>query len=171
MEYTELIKKRKSIRKYDLAKPVSEELLNKVLDAARIAPSACNNQPWHFIVMRDEKVKKEMKAVYDKEWFYTAPVIIVGCVDTAASWKRSFDNYDSSLIDISIAFDHLILAATNEGLGTCWIAAFNPVPAEKILKTPSNIKIAIMTPLGFPAGDPVARPRKELSEIIHYDKY
>ena len=171
MEYFELIKKRKSIRKYDLSKPVSEELLNKVLDAARIAPSACNIQPWHFIVIRDSKVKEEMKEAYDKEWFYTAPVIIVGCVDTSASWKRSFDKFDSALVDITIAFDHLILAAANEGLGTCWIAAFNPVPAEKILKTPSNIKIAIMTPLGFPATDPAARPRKELKEIVHHDKY
>ncbi|OGF48195.1 MAG: hypothetical protein A2452_04050 [Candidatus Firestonebacteria bacterium RIFOXYC2_FULL_39_67] len=169
MDFTDLIKKRKSIRKYDLTKPVSEELVAKLLDAARIAPSACNLQPWHFIVIKDSKVKEKLKEAYGREWFYTAPVIIVGCVDTSVSWKRSFDKADYSHVDLAIAFEHLLLAAANEGLGTCWVGAFNPEIARKVLGVPQNINIIAMTPVGFPAEDPVLRPRKELSEIVHKD--
>ncbi len=171
MEYTELIKKRRSIRKYDLAKPVSEELVNKVLEAARLAPSACNIQPVHLVVIRDKKIKEELKEAYGREWFYTAPVIIAGCVDVDASWKRSYDNFNSAFVDLAIAFDHLLLAAANEGLGTCWICAFNPVVAAKLLRVPSNIKVVALTPLGFPAEEPAGRPRKELKEIVHREKY
>ncbi|MFH1074875.1 MAG: nitroreductase family protein [Candidatus Firestonebacteria bacterium] len=167
MDFNEVIKKRKSIRKYDLTRPVSDELVNKVLETARLAPSACNLQPWHFIVIRDNKVKEEMKEVYGREWFYTAPVIIVGCTDTSVSWKRSFDKADYSQVDLAIAFDHLLLAAAGEGLGTCWIGAFNPEIARKVLGIPEKINIIAMTPLGYPAEVPAAKPRKELKEIIH----
>ena len=167
MEFNDLIRKRKSIRKYDTSKPVSDALVTKLLDAARLAPSACNLQPWHFIVVRDNNVKEKLKEAYGREWFYTAPVIIVGCVDTSVSWKRSFDKADYSQVDLIIAFEHLLLAAANEGLGTCWVGAFNPVVAKKVLGVPENVNIVAMTPVGFPAEDPAAKPRKELSEIIH----
>ncbi len=171
MEYTELINKRRSIRKYDLSKPVSEKVLSKVLEAARLAPSACNIQPVHLIVIRDKKVKEELKEAYSREWFFTAPVIIAGCVDIEAAWKRSYDNFNAAFVDLTIAFDHLILAAANEGLGTCWVCAFNPAVAEKILRVPSNIKVVALTPLGFPAGEPAVRIRKELKEMVHYEKF
>ena len=167
MEFNDLIRKRKSIRKYDLTRPVSDELVTKLLDAARIAPSACNIQPWHFIVVRDNNVKEKLKESYGREWFYTAPVIIVGCVDTSVSWKRSFDKADYSQVDLTIAFEHLLLAAANEGLGTCWVGAFNPVVAKKVLGVPENVNIVAMTPVGFPAEEPQTKPRKELNEIIH----
>jgi nitroreductase len=169
MEFSDLIRKRKSIRKYDLSRTVSDELVNKLLDAARIAPSACNLQPWYFIVIRDAKVKEKLKEVYGREWFYTAPVIIAGCADTSVSWKRSFDKADYSQVDLAISFEHLILAAANEGLGTCWVGAFNPAVAKKVLGVPENINIVAMTPVGFPAEDPAAKPRKELNEIVHHE--
>ena len=170
MDFIEVITKRKSIRKYDLAKPVSDDLVNKVLDAARIAPSACNLQPWHFIVVRDEAVKAQFKEVYGREWLSTAPVIIVGCVDRSIAWKRK-DGANYAQVDITIAFDHLILAATNYGLGTCWVGAFDNEKAKKVLKVPENLDIVAMTPLGFPAEEPGTRGRKEFREIVHNNRW
>ena len=171
MEFKSVVKKRGSVRKYDLSKTVSVEVVNRVLEAARLAPSACNLQPWHFIVIRDAKKKEAMKEVYAREWFYTAPVVIVGCVDTSVSWKRPADKFVAALVDLAIAFEHLVLAAADESLGTCWVCNFNNETARHILKVPENIQIAAMTPLGYPAEETQARPRKTLKEIIHEDTW
>ncbi|MEI7904323.1 MAG: nitroreductase family protein [Candidatus Firestonebacteria bacterium] len=171
MEFTKVIAERKSIRKYDMNKAVPGEVLLRVLEAARIAPSAVNFQPWHFIVIKEQAFKERLKEVYPRDWFWTAPLVVVGCVDTKSSWKRK-DGKDFSEIDITIAMDHLILAATNEGLGTCWVGAFDNAKAREVLKVPEHINIVLMTPLGYPAERTAAtKPRKSLEEIIHKESW
>ena len=167
MDFFDLIYKRKSIRGYK-DKPVEEETLNKVLDAARIAPSAANRQPWIFYVVKDPKVKAQFEEVYYKEWFYTAPVIICGCYDKNVSWKRKYEGKDYGEVDVTIAMDHLILAAHELGLGTCWVAYFKEDVIRNILNLPENIVPVVLTPLGYPDDEGIEKQRKELSEIVKY---
>ncbi len=171
MEFFEVLYKRKSIRSYK-KDPVSEEKLKKVLDAARVAPSACNKQPWHFIVIREEKIRKELQEAYSKEWFYSAPVIVCACGEVSKNWVRKYDNKNYNDVDVTIAMDHLILAATAEGLGTCWIAAFNPEVVRKVLNLPQGIEPVALTPLGYPEETFGGKTdRKTLSDIIHWEKW
>lgn len=169
MDIYEAIATRRSIRKYK-SDPVEEEKLNRILESARIAPSAGNRQPWHFIVVTDEQTKLRLKEAYDKEWFYEAPVIIFAGGEPSVSWTRK-DGRDYKDVDVAIAFDHLVLAATAEGLGTCWIGAFDPTAAREILALPAGIEPIAFTPLGYPDEAPEARERKPLDQIVRYNKW
>lgn len=168
MEFYEVVKKRRSIRKYKPI-PVEEDKLARVLEAGRLAPSAANRQPWHFIVVKDPKVKEELRKAYNRDWFVNAPVIIAVCADPTKAWRRA-DGEEFWKVDAAIAMEHIVLAATNEGLGTCWICAFNEAEAKKALRIPEHIRVVAMTPLGYP--DEVkgeVTDRKPMSEILHYD--
>jgi nitroreductase len=175
MDIYKIISTRRSIRKYKSAL-VEEEKLNRILEAARIAPSAGNRQPWHFIVIKDGEVKKQLKEaeVYlspkERDWFYTAPVIICVCGESSKSWIRK-DGKDYRDVDVAISFDHLILAATAEGLGSCWIGAFDPIAAKKVLGIPEGIEPVAFTPLGYPDEAPLAKERKSIDEIIRWNKW
>jgi len=164
MEFYEVIKKRRSIRKYQ-DKPVEEDKLQRILEATRLAPSAANRQPWEFVVIKTEKIKKEFKKAYDREWFWQAPLVICACGLKNEAWKR-FDGKSYLDVDIAIAMDHLILAATAEGLGTCWIAAFNPYEVKRILGLSDDMEPIVLTPLGYPAVSPQPTYRKPLKEIV-----
>ena len=170
MDFYKLINTRRSVRRYG-SRQVEEEKINRILDAARIAPSAANRQPWHFIVVRDAKQKQEIGKAYGKEWFLTAPVLICACGESAKAWSRSFDGKIHMDVDIAIAMDHLILAATEEGLGTCWICAFDPKIARKVLDLPAGIEPIALTPIGYADDEPVPKARKKLEEIVHYEKW
>ncbi len=139
------------------------------MEAARLAPSADNNQPWRFIVVADEEVKEKLRASYDKEWFVYAPMIIVSCAVPSEAWKR-MDGQEYWMVDVAIAMQNMILTATELGLGTCWIAAFDEEAARKALELPIGVRVVAMTPLGYPGEEksPV-RNRRLLSEIVHYD--
>lgn len=173
MSFLELAKRRYSVRKYR-NDPVEEEKLMQVLEAGRIAPSAVNFQPWQFIVLRDEEIKKKVAASYSKDWLLQAPVIIVVCGDHSKSWRRA-DGKDHCDIDVAIATDHMTLAAADLGLGTCWICAFNSMQCSKILGLPSHIEPMVLLPLGYPADEADvnrhASKRKKLEEIVHWDGY
>lgn len=166
MDYYEVIRKRRSIREYE-NRDVEEDKLKRILEAARIAPSAANIQPWRFIAIRNAGVKKELKAAYDRPWFWTAPVVICACGITGEAWRRS-DGKSYLDVDVAIAMDHLILAATAEGLGTCWIGAFDPTEVKKILHLPVGIEPIALTPLGYPAASPNPKRRKSWEEVIRY---
>lgn len=170
MEVFEIIRKRRSIRLYE-EKPVEQEKLNRVLEAGRLAPSADNCQPWRFIVAINDEVKEKLRASYDEEWFVSAPVIIIGCAVPKEAWVR-MDGQEYWMVDVAIAMQNMILAATELGLGTCWIADFDEEAARKALKLPQSVRIVAMTPLGYPAEEkrPV-RNRKSLSKIVHYDSW
>jgi nitroreductase len=161
LEFEEVIKKRRSIRKYKDT-PVPKEKILEVLEAARIAPSASHRQPWHFIVVEDKEVIKKLAK---QEWAAEAPVMIVGLADQDASpsW---------CLNDLGIAFEHLVLAATNLGLGTCWMGQSKREELVKgLLDIPDNFKVIALTPIGFPDEKPAPKERKSLKTIVSWEKY
>ena len=142
-----------------------------MLEAGRLAPSACNNQPTRFIVVHDEDSRRKLQSVYGREWFLRAPVIIAVCCDRNVSWRRA-DGKDFGDVDAAIALDHITLAAADAGLGTCWIGAFNAAEAKKALMLPSHIDPIAFTPLGYPgAATPARRSRKALAELVSWGYY
>ena len=167
MEWKELVRSRYSCRAY-MDMPVPDDKIEEILEDVRMAPSAANRQPLHIFVIREPDVKKALKEAYDKEWFYKAPVIIAACGNEEECWKRSYDGKDSLDIDTAIAVDHLTLAATDRGLGTCWICAFNPEVVKKVLKLPANVVPVALTPLGYPDDEPKPKRRKGIKEIARF---
>lgn len=164
------IKKRRSIRKYK-PKMVEKEKLFKVLEAGRLAPSAANKQPWHFIVITDKKIKNELKKAYDKDWFVEAPIIIVACANPKEAWKR-VDGTEYWMVDVAISMHQMVLCATEEGLGTCWIAAFDEEAVKKALGIPDHIRVVAMTPLGYPDEfKEEVKDRKPLNHIVHFEHW
>jgi nitroreductase len=169
MDVFEAIRTRRSIRRYK-KKLVEKKKLAKVLEAARLAPSAANRQPWSFVVVTDNKVKESLRLAYNENWFVSAPVIVVACVFPEKAWTRDGEEYGK--VDVSIAMQNLILAAWEEGLGTCWVGAFKESLVKRALGIPKNVRVIAMTPLGYPAEHkgPV-KDRKPLEEIVHYDRW
>ncbi len=166
MDVMEAIRTRRSIRAYK-PDPVPEDVLLQVLEAARLAPSAGNRQPWLFVVVRDVAVKERLRQAYGAEWFFAAPVVICACCSDECAWTRA-DGKCYGDVDVTIAMDHLILAAWELGLGTCWIGAFDAAKATEVLGLPEGYAPLAMTPLGYPAQQPEAKPRKPLEEIVRF---
>ncbi len=170
MEYSELIAKRFSVRAYK-PDPVEEEKLQKVLEAARLAPTAANRQPFQIIVIHTRGREEELQRIYGRDWFVQPPLILCACGVPSEGWVRSFDKRRYLDVDVAIVMDHLILEAANQGLGTCWIAAFNSNAARQILGLPEEIEPLIFTPLGYPADNPGQKKRKSLSELVKYEHW
>ncbi len=164
MEFYEVINKRRSIRAYK-KDPVEDSKLSRILNAARLAPTAANRQPYSLIVVKDEETKQKLKNAYSQEWFFTAPVIVCACALPDDAWKRN-DGKGYVDVDVAIAMDHLILAASAEGLGTCWIAAFKPEVVREVLNIPDNMEPLVLTPLGYPETIPEPTFRKPLEEMV-----
>ena len=167
MEFLELTKKRYSVRAYK-STPVEYDKLEEVLEAARMAPTAANRQPFQLIIIPTKGRESELLRIYNKPWFVEAPVVICACGITSESWVRQ-DGKNYCGVDVAIAMDHLILAATDLGLGTCWVGAFNPEEARKVLKIPDELEPIAFTPLGYPDDQPRDKIRKPIEEIIRYD--
>jgi nitroreductase len=171
MSVLDIMKSRRSVRKYK-SEPIPEDVLNKVLEAARVAPSGKNFQPWKFIIVRDMKKRGELAVASRNQSFVAqAPVVIVACGFPDRSYQYQGNYMKSWPIDVSIAVDHLMLMAWEEGLGTCWIGAFRENEVKQILSIPDDVRVLALTPLGYPNEEPRGRGRKELNEIISYDKY
>ncbi len=169
MEFSEVIKNRYSVRAYKSV-PVEEEKLEQVLEAARLAPTACNRQPFKFIVIYTAGKEEQLKRIYRGSWFAKAPIVICACAISSESWVRA-DGTNYCFIDLAIAVDHLILAATNLGLGTCWVGAFNVEEARETLKLPPDVEPVIFIPLGYPDDKPGAKHRKSIDELVRYEHY
>ncbi|MBS7648705.1 MAG: nitroreductase family protein [Candidatus Bathyarchaeia archaeon] len=173
MDFYEVIRTRRSIRSYR-PDPIPDEVLMRILEAARIAPSGTNRQPWKFIIVKNEELKRKLAAACHNQMFIAeAPIVIVAC-GYNIHWNRGGYMGDlSMLVDVSIAFTHLILAARAEGLGTCWIGAFDNEEVKSILSIPKDVNVVAITPLGYPRdeGFDEPGPRKPLSEIISIDKF
>jgi len=173
MDFYEVLQTRRSIRSY---KPdfIPEDVLNRVMEAARIAPSGNNRQPWKFVIVKDEKLRNELVPLcFDQTFMAQAPITIVA---TGADVKYNRGNYMgalSMLVDVTIALDHITLAARAEGLGTCWIGSYDNEKVKRLLDIPVEIQVVGLTPLGYPT-DPhfagVGR-RRPLKEIICFDKW
>jgi nitroreductase len=169
MEYFDLISTRYSVRAYksDL---VEEEKLLQVLNAARLAPTADNRQPFKIIVIHTKGKEAELRKIYNREWFTQAPLVLCACGIPRVSWIRQ-DQRRFLDVDVAIVMDHLILAATNRGLGTCWIADFNVSAARALLGLPDEIEPLIFTPLGYPADSARPKKRKPLEELVRYETW
>lgn len=169
MDFQELIRVRRSIRGYK-PEPLAPDVLHRVLGAGRIAPTAANLQPIHLILVTDADVRARMKAVYAREWFYTAPAIVVGCLETGKAWQRS-DGFNAGELDVAIVMDHIILAAAEEGLGTCWVVAFDEAKAKEVLGVPPDVRVIAMTPLGYPNCEPRPFARKRIEDLLHKERW
>lgn len=165
MDIYELIETRCSIRAYR-AQPVPEASIRRILEAARQAPSACNRQPWHFFVVRDAETRRQLFPYERQAWIAAAPVVLVACSLPDAAWVRAQDGKNHADIDIAIAMEHVMLAATAEGLGACWICAFDPEVFRQALRLPDAMTPVAATPLGYAAGAGRPHDRKTLDEII-----
>jgi nitroreductase len=169
MEFSELIEKRYSVRAYK-PHPVDDERLHQVLQAARLAPTAANRQPFQLIVIHTEGREAELKRIYNRDWFVQAPLVICACGVPAQGWVRR-DGKSYCDVDVAIAMDHLILAAADAGLGTCWIGAFDPDAAREVLGLPDDVEPVAFTPLGYPADRLSPKKRKPLSELVRYENW
>ncbi len=169
MDVFETIQNRRSIRKYS-DKAVEDEKLNKVLEAARLSPSAHNYQNKKIIVIKDEETKiKLAEATRSYDFIAQAPVVLISCgtgPDTLMSCGQSRHS-----VDLSIATSFMILEACELGLGTCWIGGFNSTVVKEVLGIPENATVVAITPLGYPAENPAARPRRAFDEVVCYEKY
>jgi nitroreductase len=162
LEFNEVLKKRRSVRRYKDT-PVPRESIMRVLEAARIAPSAGHRQPWHFVVVEDEAKRERLAG--RSSWAAKAPVIIVGVADPVASpsWYMN---------DMGIAFEHIVLTATNLGLGTCWMGQTRrDAEVKEILGIPDELRVIALTPMGEPDETPGPKDRKSLDEIVSWDRY
>ena len=170
MEYFDLIQKRYSVRAYK-PDPVEYTKLTKILEAARLAPTAANLQPFQFIVAHVKGRESELQRVYHRKWFIQAPLVICACGLPAQGWVRGTDGFNCTVVDVTIAMDHLILAAADLGLGTCWIAAFDVATARQVFGLPVGVEPIALTPLGYPADLPGPKERKPLAELVRYERW
>jgi len=167
----DLIEKRKSIRSYK-PQDVEEEKLNYILQAFRKAPSAKNLQPWKLIIVKDKKKISDLSIACNNQTFLSeAPILIVVCAKEDEAYGVMGGYMNSYPIDIALALEHLILAATEKGLGTCWIGAFKEKLVKDLLDVPANVRVVAITPVGYPAVEGRTRGRKPISKIVCYDKY
>lgn len=175
------IEERRSIRKYK-PKEIESSKLEAILESARLAPSGNNKQPWHFIVVTDASKRQSLVDVANgQSWMLGAPVFIVCIADIRARMESSHDMYideESSLYelkrvirDTAIAIEHVILEATHQGLGTCWVGWYTQKSIRPILGIPSDKYVVGIVTLGYADETPRPRPRKSISEIIHRETW
>jgi nitroreductase len=173
LEIFEAIKQRRSIRAYK-REDVSEGEVKKLIDAARLAPSAGNIQPWEFVIIKDAEIKKKLAtAALDQTFIKEASVVIVVCADEARSSRR-YGNRGATLYclqDTAAAIQNILLAAHALGLGTCWVGAFREELVKKALNTPLNMRPVAIIPVGHAAEKPRAPSRRVLEEIVHYETF
>ena len=169
MEFAQLIRQRYSVRSYK-HDPVPDAVLDRVLEAARLAPTAANRQPFRVLVIRTEGREEELGRLYRRPWFVEAPLVIGVCCLPAEAWVRR-DGKSYGDVDAAIVMDHLVLAATAEGLGTCWVANFDPAAAREILALPAGVEPIAFSPLGYAADQPPERKRKPLTELLHRERW
>lgn len=170
MNFSELISERYSVRAYQTT-PVEEEKLKQVLEAARLAPTAANLQPFQIIVIHTQGRQAELERIYPRPWFTQAPLLLCVCIRPADGWVRGYDGQNYALVDAAIVMDHMILAATELGLGTCWVAAFDPAATREVLGLPDDVDPVAFTPLGYPASQPRDKERKPLSALVRYERW
>ncbi len=169
MDVMQAIKDRRSVRAYS-DRPVAESDLEQILEAARLAPSASNRQAWKFIVVTDAGVRQQLcEASRNQAFVAQAPVVIAA---VALEPERLMPcGVAAAPVDLSIAVDHMTLVAVALDLGTCWIGAFDQERAREILAVPAELQIVALLPLGYPADEPRPKSRKQLDEIVAYQRW
>ena len=170
MDVYEAITTRKSVRAFK-ERDVPEEVMTRLLDAARKAPSANNSQEWRFVVIRDPETREKIsEAACGQRFIATAPVVLACCADTDEHVMTC--NQRAYTIDVAIAIDHITLCASAEGLGTCWVGAFYEDQVKEILGIPPHIRVVMLLPVGYPQNlAPVAKYRLPLEKIVKYERW
>ena len=177
----EAIQHRRSVRNFQ-EKSIEDEKLNEILEAARLAPSGNNRQPWFFIVIKDGLIKNEVAvATNNQAWIASAPVVIVAVADLCArsqDYAGMFVDEETSSFDVkriirdtTIAITHILLEVDNQGLGACWCGAFRQEGIRPVLGIPEDKFVLAVIPVGYPAEEPKARPRKILEEVIRHERW
>lgn len=164
MSVLEVIVNRRSIRKYS-EKDIPKDALEKIIEAGRQSPSAANRQPYHFIILSDSEIKKEISGIFSR-FINKAPIIIVGCANPNARLTGKW-----ATIDTTIALENMALTATSLGIGTCWIGSFNEQKIKEKLNIPEDWKIVALISMGYPEEDPKQRKKKETTELFTYNKF
>jgi nitroreductase len=166
MSFLNLVKKRYSVRRYK-PDPVSEEDLNYILEAGRLAPSWGNRQCWRYVVVKDEERRRKIST---RDWISEAPIIIVGCAYPEKSGEKFGQKY--YMLDMGISMEHMILAAADRDLGTCWIGGqFDEETVKETLNIPDDVRVVGLFPLGHPADEPDEKERKKNQDFVVYENW
>lgn len=164
MNLLELVNARYSCRNY-LPMGVEQEKLDYIMECVRFAPSAVNKQPWSFRIVSSQEEKAKLQQCYNRDWFKTAPMYIIASILHDEEWVRA-DGKHHGDIDIAIAVEHLCLAATEQGLATCWVCNFDANLCQELFDLPENQEPAVIIPLGYAADVIKPKTRKAIDEII-----
>lgn len=171
LDVTEAIMRRRSVRSFE-DKEVPREKLEEIMDSVRMAPSAKNKQDWKFIIVTDDEKKEELYRSANKQGFVKQASAVIAGITTDPGYRMSC-GVPSGIVDLAIALDHLTLKATEEGLGTCWIGAFDQEKAKEVLGVPEEHEIIALMPIGYPKTplEEKSKRRAKLEEIISYNTY
>ena len=169
MEFEKLTAARYSVRSYK-SQAIPEAVLEKVLEAGRLAPTAANRQAFRILVIHTAGREKELKRIYGRDWFVQAPVVIAVCALSDRCWVRA-DGKSYCDVDAAIVMDHLILAAADQGLGSCWIGAFDARAAREVLGLPDSVEPIVFTPLGYAADRPGEKKRRPLDDLVCFENW
>lgn len=171
-EFLSLVNRRYSCRNYS-SQPVTKSDLLGIIETAQLAPSACNRQPWIFVIVQSEEKRQAIINSYERDWIKTATAFIVACGKHEEAWHRGYDGKDHTDVDLSIAIEHICLAASSMGLATCWICNFNPEILCEALNIPEGVEPIAIIPIGYPAEDCniPAKKRKPVEEIIKWESF
>jgi nitroreductase len=173
MDFYDVIKTRRSVRGYR-SDPIPKDVLDRVLDAARLAPSGSNRQPTRYVLVEAEEARKRLAELCHNQHFIAeAPVVVVACGGEIPSNRGGYMGRYSMLVDVAIAVDHLTLAARAEGLSTCWIGSFDNAAIKDSLGVPEEVQVVALTPLGYPQGEPFkeTKDRLPLSELVRKERW
>ena len=165
MDFYDVLRARRSIRGFDADRPVPEDSLQRIMRAVQCAPSACNRQPWRFVVVFDRALREAIGQCYAKPWLLEAPAIVVAIGNRESCWHR-LEGTPAVEIDLGIAMEHLVLAAAAEGLGTCWICAFAKAELNKVMQVAAPESVEAISPLGYAAAPPREQNYKDLDAIF-----
>jgi nitroreductase len=165
MDFYDVVRSRRSIRGYKDAS-IPDEVIERISEAVNLAPSACNMQPWQFRIIFNEELRTKICANYSQPWLKEAPAIVVALGDSENCWKRPQEGTPIVDIDLAIAMEHLVLAAASEGLGTCWICAYDRAKMDKTLDIKPPWSVLAISPLGYPAVPARDIERKDVSETV-----
>ena len=166
MDLFKVIEKRHSVRSYK-GKPIEKKKLDRILNAAKMAPTAKNLQAFKIFVISTEENKEALKKIYGRDWFTEPPYVLLICAEKNKCWVRR-DGKSYGDVDCAIVMDHIILAATAEGLGTCWIGAFDAAAAREVLDLADDLEPLAFTPLGYELKVPFEKKRKDINELVEY---
>lgn len=171
MKFKELINKRYSVRNYK-DKKVDRQTLAQIVEAGQLAPSACNKQPWRFLVVDEPDLLERIHSVYNRAWFQSAPAVIIAYGNREEAWVREFDGKNYCDIDLAIAVDHMSLMAADLGVGSCWICHFEPDKLKKVVTTTPEWEPVAILSLGYAETDTIPKKkRKPTDDIVCYNKW